>query len=682
MRSIFILMSAVISAAAAAGPSARPGWGSTPYADSGATGVTFRVWAPAAAGVVVAGTFNGWNTTATPLFSEGTNGCWSADVEAARPGDSYKYLLDGSWRTDPRALAFDGSVYQNALVVTAGTAAAQAFASTGWTDRVFYELHVGTFRDPDTNDALPGTFHDAIGGLDHLVDLGVTDVELMPVAEFPTTRSWGYNPAYPQAVEASYGGREGLRAFTAACHARGLRVHADIVYNHLVGTNSDLWAFNGASATNLGGIYFYGDTARCSTVWGPRPDYDKPEVRGFILDTARQYLDLGCDGLRWDAVSQMFYSASAFIPTATNLMRDAAAVVRARGGSMVAENGAVRCRAGFDAEWTYAVHTALSDQLARNSEMVMNTGAISDALRARSLTNVVFLENHDTAGLLNSAAQRWPVRVSTNGQTQAEAKARARVGAVIEFTCRGTPLLFQGQEFGHTNLWHDDRPLAWDDRAAAQNQVFYRDLIRLRRNLDGVTAGLLTTQQTVSMYGRPSGLDIHRGDASNRVVVVVNLSQTGAVHWSMSFPVAGWWHVALSSDDAAYGGSGYGLHSVYVVNTNDLDLLVPGITALVLTQGLPPARDADGDGLTNEQELNLGTDPLDASSAAAFGALRRAGGGFELDVSCAPGAPRWLESSPDLVDWSPVLQTNAAAGIPITVSVTNSAEPQRFFRVR
>ena len=676
-----LLLCLALAPAAWAGPSARPGWGGTPYADAGGTGVTFRVWAPAAADVVVAGTFNGWSTTATPLASEGTNGCWSADVGEARAGDSYKYLVDGNWRTDPRALAFDGSAYQNTLIVAPGAAAPQAYATTGWTDRVFYELHVGTFRDPDPNDALPGTFYDAIGGLDHLADLGITDVELMPVAEFPTARSWGYNPTYPLAVEASYGGREGLRAFTAACHARGLRVHADIVFNHLVGTNSDLWAFNGASATNLGGIYFYGDTARCSTVWGPRPDYDRPEVRALILDTVQSYLDLGCDGLRWDAVSQMFYSASAFIPAATNLLRDAGAAVRARGGSMIAENAAVRCRIGFDAEWSYAVHAVLVDQLARTNEMIMNTGAISDALRATALTNVIFLENHDTAGLLNSAAQRWPVRVSTNGQSQAEARARARLGAVIEFTCRGTPMLFQGQEFGHTNLWHDDRPLSWTDPDAAQHEALYRDLIRLRRNLDGVTAGLLTTQQTVSMYGRPSGLDIHRGGASNRVVVAINLSQTGAVHWSMSFPVAGWWHVALSSDDTAYGGSGAGLHSVYVVNTNDLDLLVPGLTAVVLTQGLPPARDADGDGLSNGQEVEIGTDPLDPASAAACGGLRRAGAGFELDVTCAPGGTRWLEASPDLAEWSAVLQTNAA-GLRVTIPLPESAETQRFFRVR
>ncbi len=678
----FIAPLLLIGLGAVAAPSLRPGLGGLPYADAGGTGVTFRVWAPNATSVVVAGTFNGWNTTAHPLFAEGTNGCWSADVATAQPGDAYKYVLDGgTWRTDPRVRTFDGSEFQNTLVLTAGVAAAQAFASTGWTDRAFYELHIGTFRDPDPNDALPGTFYDAIGGLDHLADLGITDVQLMPVTEFRTSRSWGYNPAYPLAVEDTYGGREGLRAFTAACHARGLRVHMDVVHNHW-DAGGNLWAFDAASPTNLGGIYFYGDTGRCCTAWGPRPDYERPEVRALILDSVREYLDLGCDGFRWDAVSQMYYSASTFIPAATSLTREASALVRARGGTMVAENAANVSPASFDAEWSYRVHSVLADQLGRQSEMIMNVGAISDALRATGFTNIIFLENHDTAGLLNSWALRWPTRVGTNGQSLAEVKARARVGAVIAFTCRGTPLLFQGQEFGVTNLWHDDRPLDWSDPAAAQNKAFYRDLIRVRRNLDGVTASLLTTQQTVTMYGRPSGLDVHRGGNSNRVVVAVNLSQTGAVHWSMTFPQAGWWHVALSSDDTAYGGGGAGLRSIYVTNTNDLDLVVPGITAVVYTRGLPPDRDADGDGLTNAQEVDLGTDPVDPASAAVFGALRRAGGGLQFDVTIAPGGPRWLEASSNLVDWSPVWQTNVATGAPLTLTLPESTETQRFFRVR
>jgi 1,4-alpha-glucan branching enzyme len=680
MRSLILNLALV--AAAAAAPSPRPGLGSSPFADASGTGVTFRVWAPAATQVVVAGTFNGWNMAAHPLFPEGTNGCWSADVGAARAGDDYKYVLDGgTWRTDPRARVFDGSAFRNTRVVDAGPAAGPTFAPTGWTDRVIYELHIGTFRDPDPNDALPGTFHDAIAGLDHLVDLGVTDVEILPVAEFLSDRSWGYNPTYSLAIEDSYGGREGLRAFTSACHARGLRVLVDIVHNHWDNFASDVWAFNGASAINQGGLYFYGDTGRCCTAWGPRPNYDRPEVRTLILDSVREYLDLGCDGFRWDAVAEMFFSGSVFIPSATSLVTEAAALVRARGGAMVAENGAAPCRAGFDAEWSYTLHGALNDQLARSNNLTMNMGVLTDALRATARTNIVFLENHDTAGLLNSWAQRWPVRMATNGLPPAFAAARARIGAVLAFTSRGTPLLFQGQEFGGTNLWHDDRPLTWNDPGSEPTRAFYRDLLRLRRNLDGITPGLLATQQTTVAYGSPAGLQVVRGSTGQAVLVLANLTPTSVVRW-MSFPATGWWHVALSTDDTVYSGGGGGLSSVWVTNASFTSLRIPGHTALVLTRGLPPDRDADGDGLTNARETQLGTDPLDALSAAAMGALRTDAEMVALTIGCATGATLRLEASPDLQNWSLLLQTNAGSATTVELRPPLGSSTPTFFRLR
>ena len=677
-----LIISLYLVSVAAAAPSPRPGLGSSPFADAGGTGVTFRVWAPAATSVVVAGTFNGWSTTATPLFSEGTSGCWSADVGAARAGDDYKYVLDGgTWRTDPRARGFDGSAFRNTQVVDAGPAEGPTFAPTGWTDRVIYELHIGTFRDPDPNDARPGTFHDAIGGLDHLVDLGVTDVEILPVAEFLSDRSWGYNPTYSLAIEDSYGGREGLRTFTAACHARGLRVLVDIVHNHWDNFSSDVWGFTGTSATNQGGVYFYGDTGRCCTAWGPRPNYDRPEVRALILDSVREYLDLGCDGFRWDAVAEMFHSGSLFIPAATSLVTEAAALVRARGGAMVAENGAAPCRAGFDAEWSYTLQGALSDQLARSNNLAMNTGALTDALRATARTNIVFLENHDTAGLLNSWAHRWPARLATNGLPPAEAAARARIGAVLAFTSRGTPLLFQGQEFGVTNLWHDDRPLTWNDPAAEPVRVFYRDLLRLRRNLDGITPGLLATQQSTVAYGSPAGIQVVRGSTAQAVLVLANLAPTSVVRW-MSFPATGWWHVALSTDDDAYGGGGAGLGSVWVTNASFTSLRIPGHTALVLTRGLPPDRDADGDGLTNARETQLGTDPLDALSAAVLTQLHTQGNQLTIAAGCASGTTLRLERSLDLKAWSAFALTNSGAADHAAFVAPADGVPAAFFRLR
>jgi hypothetical protein len=149
---------------------------------------------------------------------------------------------------------------------------------------VIYELHIGTFRR--TSPDKPGTFDDAIGGLDHLKRLGVNAVEVMPIAEFAGDLSWGYNPALPFAIGQAYGGADGFKRFVKAAHERGIAVILDVVYNHFGPSDLHLWQFDGWSENGLGGIYFYNDD-RANTPWGQtRPDYGRPEVRQYIRDNA------------------------------------------------------------------------------------------------------------------------------------------------------------------------------------------------------------------------------------------------------------------------------------------------------------------------------------------------------------------------------------------------------------
>ena len=137
---------------------------------------------------------------------------------------------------------------------------------------MIYELHVGSFTAPDGG---LGTFASLTDKLDHLVELGVNAVELMPVMEFAGDRSWGYNPAHLFAVESSYGGPDALKRFVRTCHQRGIAVIIDVVYNHFGPSDLDLWQFDGWSENDKGGIYFYNDW-RSSTPWGDaRPDYGR-----------------------------------------------------------------------------------------------------------------------------------------------------------------------------------------------------------------------------------------------------------------------------------------------------------------------------------------------------------------------------------------------------------------------
>ncbi|MDB6122269.1 MAG: 1,4-alpha-glucan branching protein, partial [Pedosphaera sp.] len=196
--------------------------GSTPYAGVSGTGVTFRVWAPNATSVAVRGSFNGYSSTANFLVKEaGGLGLWSGDIPTARAGDQYKYYLSGSlWKRDPRGRKVVNSS-DNTIIYdpNAFNWAGDTRLSVNTSNLVIYEMHVGAFYDSTPSSGGPGKFADAITKLDHLVDLGINAVELMPIMEFAGDNSWGYNPADPYAVEnTGYGGPDGLKSFVKAAH--------------------------------------------------------------------------------------------------------------------------------------------------------------------------------------------------------------------------------------------------------------------------------------------------------------------------------------------------------------------------------------------------------------------------------------------------------------------------------
>ncbi|MDQ1401761.1 MAG: maltooligosyltrehalose trehalohydrolase, partial [Actinomycetota bacterium] len=244
----------------------------------------FRVWAP--------------NATAVDLVMRaervamrgGPSGWFEIDVADVDEGIDYAFSLDGGPpRPDPR------SPWQPEGVD--GPSRTVNHSGFPWTDggwrgvhlpsAVIYELHVGTF-------SAEGTFDGVIAHLDHLVHLGVDSIELMPVAEFPGERGWGYDGVDLWAPHHSYGGPDGLKRLVDACHQRGVGVIVDVVYNHL-----------GPAGNYLGeyGPYF---TDRYATPWGQAINLDGPgsdEVRRFFVDNALMWLrDYHLDGLRLDAV--------------------------------------------------------------------------------------------------------------------------------------------------------------------------------------------------------------------------------------------------------------------------------------------------------------------------------------------------------------------------------------------
>jgi maltooligosyltrehalose trehalohydrolase len=220
----------------------------------------------------------------------GRGGWWSIDLDDLKPGTDYTFRVDDSGPLpDPRSPWQPYGVHGPSRTVD--------HAAFKWTDRdwrgvhlpsaVLYELHIGTFS-PE------GTFDGAIKRLDHLVDLGVTAVEVMPIAEFSGDRNWGYDGVQLYAPHHAYGGPTGFKRFVDACHRRGLGVVLDVVYNHFGPEGNYVPRF---------GPYF---TEFYSTPWGSAVNFDRRgsvEVRRFVIDNALLWLrDYHVDGLRLDAV--------------------------------------------------------------------------------------------------------------------------------------------------------------------------------------------------------------------------------------------------------------------------------------------------------------------------------------------------------------------------------------------
>lgn len=250
-------------------------------------GVRFRLWAPAQRKVCVV---LGENERRLPM--ETREGGWHELVtDAARARTSYRFALeDGTFVPDP-ASRFQPRDVQGPSEVVDPRAYAWShpdWRGRAWEEAVVYELHVGTFTPA-------GTYRAAIDKLDHLVDLGVTAIELMPVGDFPGRRGWGYDGVLPFAPDSAYGRPEDLKALVDAAHARNLMVLLDVVYNHFGPVGNYLHAY---------APQFF--TARHKTPWGDAIDYDGPDsgpVREFMIQNALYWIDEYClDGLRLDAV--------------------------------------------------------------------------------------------------------------------------------------------------------------------------------------------------------------------------------------------------------------------------------------------------------------------------------------------------------------------------------------------
>jgi maltooligosyltrehalose trehalohydrolase len=386
-----------------------------------------------------------------PLERE-ERGVWRGAVAGARAGDDYLLVLPGGQELpDPRSRLQPRGVHGPSRLVDLGAPPAR-FDPPSLRELVTYELHCGTFT-PE------GTFDAAIGRLPHLVDLGVTAVEVMPVAAFPGRRGWGYDGVGLYAVHEAYGGPAAFRRFVDACHEAGLAVLLDVVYNHLGPDGNYLARF---------GPYF---TGRYVTPWGPALNFDGPGsdfVRDFVLDNAETWVvEHGVDGFRLDAVHELYDRSSVHLLEAL-----AARVHAAKPGSLlVAESDlhqpALVTAYGLDAAWADDLHHALHALLTGERQFYYRDFADLGALAKALTTGWVFTGQYyparerrhgrDPEGL---GGERFVVCSQNHDQVgnrpfgerlvSLAGPERDAAAAVLVACAPFLPLVFHGQEWGET----------------------------------------------------------------------------------------------------------------------------------------------------------------------------------------------------------------------------------------
>jgi len=428
----------------------------------------YRVWAPNASRVDLRlGT--GSDSVETVALESVPGGSWVVPKGVSVPrqaGTRYGFSLDGSERVlpDPRSRRQPDGVHAESA---AFSPSAFSWSDASWKGRqlaggVIYELHIGTFT-PE------GTLDSAVARLDHLVELGVDFVEVLPVNSFNGTHNWGYDGVLWYSVQETYGGPTAYQHFVDECHARGLGVIQDVVYNHLGPSGNYLPEF---------GPYLHSESAN---TWGSSVNLDEPEVRRYILDNALMWLeDFHVDGLRLDAVHALVDTSPRHILHELAEEVDALSAFLGRPLSLIAEsdmNDATMVEPreangqGLAAQWSddyhHALHVALTGEtsgyyadfaslkaLAKVSTLGFFHDGTYSSFRGRKHGQpidpvmptwrlVTFSQDHDQIG--NRAAGDRLTATLDAGQLA--------IAAVLTVASPYTPMLFMGEEWGAKTPW-------------------------------------------------------------------------------------------------------------------------------------------------------------------------------------------------------------------------------------
>lgn len=436
----------------------------------------FEVWAPLAKSVFVRA-----NERTLPMTGPDGQGWWRLNVDSAGSGTDYGFLIDQDATTypDPRSPWQPNGVHALSRVYeqTSFRWTDQKFQAPPFAGAVVYELHVGTFT-------VEGTLDSAIGRLDYLVELGITHVELMPVASFAGNHGWGYDGVALFAVHHPYGGPDALKRFVDAAHQRGLAVLLDVVYNHF------------GPAGNYTGKYGPYITSAHKTPWGGAVNLEEAgshQVRRFFCDNALMWMrDFHLDGLRLDAVHAFVDRSALHFLEQLAIETETLAATLGRRLVLIAESDLndpriVTPRAcggfGMDAQWSDDFHHALFAVLNKEKPggYYVDFGSLAQLAKALEHTFVYdgvysshrkrmhgrpvgnlsqhrflgFIQNHDQVGN----------RAIGDRIAQIAGINRAKIAAALVLLGPFVPMIFQGEEWAASSPFqyfadHDDPELA------------------------------------------------------------------------------------------------------------------------------------------------------------------------------------------------------------------------------
>ncbi|GJG85135.1 1,4-alpha-glucan branching enzyme GlgB [Gemmatimonadetes bacterium T265] len=664
--------------------------GAHPRAVDGTAGVAFAVWAPNAQRVSVVGDFCRWDGRRYPMRRLGSAGVWELFVPGLAAGARYEYELitrEGALRrkTDPLAFKMEQAPGTASLVVDSE---AYAWGDASWLAArpsreplreamAIYEVHLGSWmRDPRDPERLL-TYRELAPRLaEHARAYGFTHVELLPVAEHPFYGSWGYQVTGFYAPTSRYGTPDDFRFLVDTLHQVGVGVIVDWVPAHFPKDDHALRRFDGTA------LYEHADPRL-----GEHPDwgtlifnYGRHEVRNFLLANALYWLqEFHVDGLRVDAVASMLYldysrQAGQWLPNRYGGRENLEAIDFLRAVNTAVAEECPGCFTVAEESTAWPAVTKPAREGGLGFTFKWNMGWMHDTLEYFAEDPLYRRYHHDrlTFAMMYEYGEHFIMPLSHDEVVHLKGSllhkmpgdpwrrlANLRLLLAYQYTRPGKKLLFMGTELAPWGEWNHDAGLDWASGAAEPRAAFGR-FVRALGALYGAEGAFWRLDhepwgftwvdvndrdQSVVSYVRRGGA----GDAT--ALVVLNLTPVVRPGYRVGAPVAGTWRRALTSDDAAFGGSGFGAAAEvateaapYHGHAQSVRLDLPPLGAVVYLAPAapedPPAADAVAAEASAADAPAADAPAADAPVTGAPAASRAAGTTAAVDapVADAPAA--------------------------------------------